>query len=256
MINIDLSGKKAIVFGLANEQSIAWSIAKVLHKAGCRICFRYLEKVRILMEHLIPELSGASAFPCDVLDDSQMDSFFEEVKSNLGSVDFLIHSIAFGKREHLQGKFHEVDREGYRIAQEVSSFSLTALTKRALPIMNDGGSIIAMTYLGASRALPYYNVMGVCKASLEASIRYLANDVGERGIRVNGISAGPVKTLAASGIPCFDLLLANVEKKTPLKRSITQEDTANAALFLCSDLSNNITGHILYVDAGYNIMGL
>jgi enoyl-[acyl-carrier protein] reductase I len=256
MINIDLKGKKAIVFGVANENSIAWAIAKELDKAGCQICLGYQERVKPLMEPLIPKLNNAKAFPCDVVDDALLDSFFEKVKTEFGKIDIIIHSIAFGKKQHLQGKFLEVDRRGYQVAQEVSSFSLAEITRRALPMMNDNGSILAMTYLGSVKVIPNYNVMGVAKAALESCVRYLAADVGEKGIRVNAISAGPIKTLAASGISGFENILGHIASKTPLKRNISQEDVGNAALFLCSDMSKNITGHILYVDAGYNIMGL
>ena len=186
----------------------------------------------------------------------QLTEFFGKVEREFGKVDFLVHSIAFAKKEHLQGKFYEVDRRGYQVAQEVSSYSLAELTRRTAPLMNDNGSVIAMTFDGSLRVYPNYNVMGVAKAALEANVRYIANDLGEKGIRVNAISAGPVKTLAASGIADFDTMLQHAQEKSPLKRNIDADDVADLALFLCSDMSKNITGQVIYVDAGYSIMGI
>jgi len=201
-------------------------------------------------------LNNPLAAKCDVVDDVLLTEFFHKVEKEFGKVDFLIHSIAFAKKDHLQGKFYDVDRRGYQVAQEVSSYSLTELTRRTIPIMNDNGSIMAMTFYGSDKVFPNYNIMGVAKAALESSVRYLASDVGEKGIRVNAISAGPVKTLAASGIGGFDEMLKHAREKTPLKRNIDADDVANLALFLCSDMSKNITGQVVYVDAGYSIMGV
>ena len=254
-ITIDLKGKKAIVFGIANDKSIAWHIAKRLNDAGCRIAAAYQERVEPLFMPLMKELHNPIYAKCDVVDDALLDSFFKKVKDEFGEIDFLIHSIAFAKREHLQGKFMNVDRRGFQVAHEVSAFSLAELSRRASSMMNDNGSIIAMTYLGSEKAIPGYNIMGVAKASLESSVRYLASDFGERQIRVNAISAGPIATLAASGIASFGEMLLNYAAKTPLKRNITADEVADCALFLCSNLSTGITGQVIYVDAGYVSMG-
>lgn len=256
MVNFNLQGKKAIVFGIANDQSIAWHIAKVLNDNGVRLAVAYQERVESLVKPLLKLLNNPLAIPCDVVEDSLLDSFFEKVKQEFGKIDFLIHSIAFAKKEHLQGKYFDVDRRGYQVAQEVSAYSLAELTRRAYPIMSGNGSIIAMTHIGSEKVFPNYNVMGVCKAALEASVRYLAQDVGEKGIRVNAISSGPIKTLAASGITGFEKMLEQHVKIAPLKRLNTPDDVANLALFLCSDLSRNITGQVIFVDAGYSVMGI
>ena len=256
MGNFNLEGKKALVFGVANDQSIAWHIAKKLNDSGVQIALGYQERAEQLVSPLLSMLKNPFAEKCDVVDDVQLTEFFGKIEKDFGKVDFLIHSIAFAKKEHLQGKFYEVDRRGYQVAQEVSSYSLAELTRRAAPLMNDNGSIITMSYDGSSRVYPNYNVMGVAKAALESSARYIANDVGERGIRVNVISAGPIKTLAASGIGDFDKMLEHAKEKAPLKRNIDADDVANLAVFLCSDMSKNITGQVIYVDAGYSIMGI
>jgi len=255
-ISINLEGKKAIVFGIANDKSIAWHIAKRLDEAGCRIFAAYQERVEPLFLPLMQQLNNPLFMKCDVVDDAQLDAFFSKVKEEFGEVDFLIHSIAFAKREHLRGRYMDVDRRGYQVAHEVSSYSLAELAKRTAPIMRNGGSIIAMTYLGSERAVPGYNIMGVAKAALESSVRYMAFDLGDKKIRVNAISAGPIATLAASGISGFGEMLLNYVAKTPLKRNITADEVADCALFLCSDLSRAITGQTIYVDAGYNISGL
>ena len=253
---IDLKGKKAVVFGIANDKSIAWHIAKRLNDAGCRIFAAYQERVEPLFMPLMKELNNPVYEKCDVVDDALLDSFFKKVQEEFGEVDFLIHSIAFAKKEHLQGKFMKVDRRGYQVAHEVSAYSLAELSRRTLPMMKNGGSIIAMTYLGSERVTPGYNIMGVAKAALESSVRYLSYDLGEQKIRVNAISAGPIATLAASGISNFPEMLLNYVAKAPLKRNITADEVADCALFLCSDLSKAITGQVIYVDAGYNIMGI
>lgn len=256
MANFSLEGKKAVVFGVANDQSIAWHIAKALNDNGARIALAYQERVESLVKPLLGMLKDPIAEKCDVVDDALLDSFFKKIESEFGKFDFLVHSIAFAKKEHLQGEYFNVDKRGYQVAQEVSSYSLTELTRRSLPLMNDDGSVIAMTFYGSEKVFPNYNVMGVAKAALEASVRYLSNDVGGKGIRVNAISAGPIKTLAASGISDFDKMLNQAADRAPLKRNIDADDVANLALFLCSDLSKNITGQVIYVDAGYSIMGV
>lgn len=256
MANFSLEGKKAVVFGVANDQSIAWHIAKALNDNGARIALAYQERVESLVKPLLSMLKDPIAEKCDVVDDALLDSFFKKIESEFGKFDFLVHSIAFAKKEHLQGEYFNVDKRGYQVAQEVSSYSLTELTRRSLPLMNDDGSVIAMTFYGSEKVFPNYNVMGVAKAALEASVRYLSNDVGGKGIRVNAISAGPIKTLAASGISDFDKMLQQAADRAPLKRNIDANDVANLALFLCSDLSKNITGQVIYVDAGYSVMGV
>lgn len=255
-VSIDLKGKKAIVFGIANDKSIAWHIAKRLNDAGCRIAAGYQERVEPLFLPLMKELNDPVYDKCDVVSDELLDSFFKKVEAEFGKVDFLVHSIAFAKREHLEGKFMKVDRRGYQVAHEVSAYSLIEFAKRTMPIMNDNGSIIAMTYLGSEKAVPGYNIMGVAKAALESCVRYLAYDVGEKKIRVNAISAGPIATLAASGIANFSEMLLNYVAKSPLRRNITADEVADCALFLCSDLSKAITGQVIYVDAGYSAMGI
>ena len=252
----NLEGKKAIVFGIANDASIAWHIAKRLNDSGVRIALGYQERAEQLVKPLLGMLNNPLAEKCDVVDDVLLTEFFGKVEKEFGKVDFLIHSIAFAKKEHLQGKYYEVDRRGYQVAQEVSSYSLAELTRRTVPLMNDNGSIIAMTFDGSMKVYPNYNIMGIAKAALEANVRYIANDIGEKGIRVNAISAGPIKTLAASGIADFDKMLEHAREKAPLKRNIDADDVANLALFLCSDMSKNITGQVIYVDAGYSIMGI
>ncbi len=256
MTNFNLNGKKAIIFGVADEQSIAWHIAKALNRDGVRSAFAYQERVEDSVKPLLKTLKDPIAIPCDVVDDSLLDRFFEKVEQEFGNIDFLVHSIAFAKKDHLQGKYFEVDRRGYQISQEVSAYSLTELTKRTYPIMNEEGSIIAISYIGSVRVIPHYNVMGVCKAALEASVRYLSRDVGDKKIRINAISSGPIRTQAASGVTGLDSLLEHQIEVAPLHRLNTADDVANLALFLCSDLSRNITGQVIYVDAGYNNMGL
>ncbi len=254
-VTIDLTGKKALVFGIANDKSIAWNIAKKLNDAGCRIAVAYQDRVEQWVLPLVFQLTEAVTCRCDVVDDAQLDDFFKKVAEEFGTVDIVVHSIAFAKRQHLQGRYIDVDRRGYQVAHEVSAYSLAEILRRAVPLMKNGGSVIAMTYLGSERAVPNYNVMGVAKAALEASVRYAAQDLGEQNIRVNAISAGPIPTLAASGISGFMEMLLTHAQKSPLKRNITAEEVANTALFLLSDLSGGITGQTIYVDAGYNIMG-
>jgi enoyl-[acyl-carrier protein] reductase I len=256
MITINLEGKKAVILGVANHQSIAWHIAQTLNRAGASIALGYQERAEASVEELVKSLNNSVAFRCDVTKDEEMDGFFQQCADKLGAVDFLIHSIAFAKKNHLDGKSYLVDKKGFQIAHEVSAYSLIELTRRALPIMNDNGGIIAISYYGAQKVVEHYNVMGVAKAALESAARYLAADVGERGIRVNVISAGPIKTLAASGIKNFEQMWNAAKEKSPLKRAIDADDVAYLALFLCSDLSKNITGQTLYVDAGYSVMGV
>ena len=253
-----LNGRKALIFGVANEKSIAWAIAKALHAEGAELAFTYagevLEKrVRPLAEGLGSKL----IFPCDVTQDDQIQNVTESLKREWGGFDILIHSIAFANRDDLKGDYLNVSREGFRLALDVSAYSLTALTRYALPLMEGrSASIITMTYLGGERVVPGYNVMGIAKAALEASVRYLALDLGPRGIRINAISAGPIRTLASAGISGFKDMLHHVEEKSPLRRNVSNEDVAKTAIYLASELSMGVTGELIYVDAGYNIMGM
>jgi enoyl-[acyl-carrier protein] reductase I len=250
-------GKKAVIFGVANERSLAWSIAQELHKGGAKLAFNFLgdaleRRVRPLAESVQADIVE----PCNLGDDGQIDAFFDKVKDQWGGLDYLIHSVAFANREDLEGRFVNTSREGFRMALDISAYTLVAAAKRAEPLMEGrNGSIITLSYYGAEKVVPNYNVMGVAKAALEASVRYLAYDLGTKKIRVNAISAGPVKTLAAAGIRNFRSMLAAAEEKTPLHENITGEDVGTLAAFLCSPMGKHITGSTLYVDSGAHIMG-
>src|SRR5688572_8161347 len=249
--------KRVAVFGVANERSIAWGIAEAMHKQGARLAFSYagevLEKrVRPLAESVNADL----VISCDVTNDDQVANAFREIEAKWGGIDVLIHAIAFANREDLEGRFVDTSRKGFGLALDISAYSLVALARAAAPLMTNGGAIVTLTYYGAEKVVPSYNVMGVAKAALEASVRYLAADLGPDNIRVNAISAGPIKTLAASGIKGFKGMLHIVEERAPLRRNVTQEDVGASALFLCSDLGAAVTGETLYVDAGYNILGM
>jgi enoyl-[acyl-carrier protein] reductase I len=251
-----MAGRTAVVFGVANKRSIAWAIAQQLQQAGARLVITYQnERLEQEARDLIAALPGAEAFMCDVSADEQIDKLFAELKSRYGKLHTLVHSIAFAPADELKGEFLATTREGFRIAHDVSVYSLIALARAAAPLMEDGGSILTLTYHGSTKVVPHYNVMGVAKAALEASVRYLAYDLGRRRIRVNAISAGPVKTLAARGISGFgDMLKAHAER-APLKRNVDVNEVAATAVFLASDAGAGITGEVLYVDCGYNIMG-
>ena len=253
-----LQGKKGLIVGVANKRSIAWAIAQAARREGAQLAFTYQgERLKETVTELSAGLGGNSPlYECDVTHDAQMDQVFAGLKSAWGSMDFLVHAVAFAKREELEADFLPTSREGFRLALEVSAYSLTALAQRAVPLMTDGGSIVALTYYGAEKVIPRYNVMGVAKSALEASIRYLAFDVGPQKVRVNGLSAGPVQTLAARGISGFTDMMKIVEGKAPLRRNVQIEEVANAAAFLLSPLSSGITGEILHVDCGYNILGM
>lgn len=253
-----VEGKKGVIFGVANERSIAWAIAQALHREGMELAFTYVEALESRVRPLAESVGAKIILPCDVTDDSQISSVFKTLKDKWGGLDALVHSLAFAKKEELKGEFVETSRDGFKLALDVSAFSLVALAKGAKPLMeaNGGGSIITLSYYGSEKVIPNYNVMGVAKAALEASARYLASDLGPKNIRVNTISAGPVKTLAAMGISGFKSILDSVEAKAPLRRNISQEDVAKTALYLLSDLASGVTGELIYVDAGYSIMGL
>jgi enoyl-[acyl-carrier protein] reductase I len=253
-----LAGKRALIVGVATDRSIAWGIAQAMHREGAQLAFSYVDKLRERVEPLAASLGSQLTMALDVTDDAQMDGAFARLQSEWGQLDILVHAVAFAPREALTGTFLKAtSREGFRIAHDVSSFSLTALAQRAQPLMKERrAAILTLSYLGALRSIPGYNVMGLAKASLEANVRFLAADLGPEGIRVNGISAGPIKTLAAAGIPGFRKMLGRVAEMAPLRRNVTLEDVGNAAAFLCSDLAAGITGEILYVDSGYSTVGM
>jgi len=253
-----LAGKRALIVGVATDRSIAWGIAQAMHREGAELAFSYVEKMRERVEPLAASLGARLTMPLDVSDDAQCDAAFALLKREWGQLDILVHAVAYAPREALTGRFvGATSREGFRIAHDVSSYSLTALAQRAQPLMSGRrGALLTLTYLGAVRSVPGYNVMGLAKASLEANVRFLAADLGPEGIRVNGISAGPIKTLAAAGIPGFRKMLSRVAEVAPLRRNVTLEDVGNAAAFLCSDLAAGITGEILYVDSGYSTVGM
>ena len=253
-----LAGKVGLVFGVANKRSIAWAIAKAWAAAGARLIFNYQgERLKENVEELVGEFGeNTPLFPCDVSNDNEITSFFENVRNQTERVDLMLHSLAFAPREALEGDFLSTTREAFRVAQEVSAYSLVALTREAAPLMTDGGSIVAMTYYGSEKVVPHYNVMGVAKASLEASTRYLAYDLGPKKIRVNCISAGPVQTLAARGISGFTAMLKHYQERAPLKRSCDPAELGATGVFLASDAAAAITGQVIYVDGGYQIMGM
>jgi enoyl-[acyl-carrier protein] reductase I len=254
-----LTGKNAIVFGVANKRSIAWAIAQAWHNAGARLAFTYQgERLKENVEELAATFGADTPmYPCDVTRDDDIHRAFAAVAKDFGGqLDILLHSVAFAPREALEGRFVNTPREAFRIAHDVSAYSLVALAREAAPLMKNGGSIIALSYYGAVKVVPHYNVMGVAKAALEASVRYLAYDLGPQKIRVNAISAGPVNTLAARGISGFSQMLKHYEEHTPLRRNLEPTELGDAGLFLASDMSTATTGQVLYVDCGYEIMGM
>src|SRR6202051_3411657 len=253
-----LAGKTGVVFGVANKRSIAWEIAKAWANAGAKLIFNYQgERLKENVEELVGEFGEQTPlFPCDVSSDAEIKSFFEKVRSETDRVDLMLHSLAFAPREALEGDFVSTTREAFRVAHDISAYSLVALAREVAPLMTNGGSIVAMTYYGSQKVVPHYNVMGVAKASLEASARYLAYDLGPKKIRVNCISAGPVQTLAARGISGFTEMLKHYEAKSPLKRNVLPEELGATGMFLASDGAAAITGQVIYVDSGYQIMGM
>jgi enoyl-[acyl-carrier protein] reductase I len=253
-----LSGRYGLVFGVANQRSIAWAIAKAWHEAGAKLAFTYQgERLKENVEELAGSFGADTPiYSCDVTRDEDIARVFEQVEKDFGRLHILLHSVAFAPKEALEGEFKNTSREAFRIAHDVSAYSLIALARAAAPLMTEGGSIVAMSYHGAVKVIPHYNVMGVAKASLEASVRYLAYDLGPKKIRVNAISAGPVNTLAARGISGFTQMLKYYEERSPLKRNIEPRELGTAGLFLASDMSTGTTGQVLYVDSGYEIMGM
>ena len=255
-MSFNLHGRTAVVFGVANKRSIAWSIAQGLHNAGATLAVTCQnERLEQEAKDLIVSLPGAEGFMCDVSNDDAVDRLFSKLKEQYGKLHVLVHSVAFAPAEELKGDFVNTTREGFRISHDVSVYSLIALARAAAPLMEDGGSIITMTYYGAEKVVPHYNVMGVAKAALECTVRYLAYDLGKRKIRVNAISAGPIKTLAARGISGLSEMLKSHAERAPLLRNVDVNEVGATGVFLASDASSGITGEIIHVDCGYNVMG-
>jgi enoyl-[acyl-carrier protein] reductase I len=251
-----LDGKKGLIIGVANKHSIAWAIAQSAASQGAQLIFNYQnERLRENVEELVATMSGAKAFPCDVGSDTEIATLIQQVQKEFGRLDFLVHSVAFAPREELTGQFVNTTRQGFATALDVSAYSLVAVTRAAVPMMTDGGSVVTLTYLGAERVVPHYNVMGVAKAALEASVRYLAHDLGPKNIRVNAISAGPIKTLAARGVSGISKMVDHHREFAPLRRATEQGEVGDTALFLVSPLGRGITGEVIYVDGGYHILG-
>ena len=254
-----LTGKNALIVGLASNRSIAWGIAQAMHREGAELAFTYQnDKLRDRVEKFAAECGSEITVPCDVADDTQIDAVFDHLDDYWDHVDIIIHSVAFAPKDELEGDYLDsITREGFTTSHDISSYSFAALAKAGRNMMQGrNGALLTLSYLGAERAVPNYNVMGLAKASLEANVRYMAQALGPEGIRVNAISAGPIRTLAASGISGFRKMLDHVENSSPLKRNVTIEEVGNAAAFLCSDLASGITGEITYVDAGYNTIGM
>jgi enoyl-[acyl-carrier protein] reductase I len=250
-----LEGRHALVFGVANDHSIAWGISKALHAHGAELAFSYAgEALERRVRPLAESVGSSFVEPCDVSNDEEIDALFTKAADELGTVDILVHAIAFAEREDLQGAFYDTSRSGFARALDISAFSLVALTRAAMALMPNGGSIMAMTYYGSDKVAPNYNVMGVAKAALEASARYLAADLGPKGIRINALSAGPVRTLSSAGVSGFKRLYREFAGVAPLRRNITIDDIGGAAVWLASDLSAGVTGEVIFVDAGYNIL--
>jgi enoyl-[acyl-carrier protein] reductase I len=251
-----LEGRVAVVFGLANKRSIAWAIAQALHASGAKLAITYQnERMELEAKELILSLPGAEAFMCDVSKDDDIVRVFDQLKERFGKLDVLVHSIAFAPAPEMKGDFLNTSREGFRIAHDISVYSLIALARAAAPLMLEGGSIMTLTYYGAEKVVPHYNVMGVAKAALECTVRYLANDLGAKRIRVNAISAGPIKTLAARGVGDLGEMLRSHAERSPLKRNVEVSEVGGTGAFLASDSASGITGETIYVDCGYNIMG-
>lgn len=251
-----LAGKNIVVMGVANDRSIAWAIAQSLAEQGARLAFTYeSERVEGRVRKLAESIPNSLILPCNVTADEDIDKLADTLRTEFGVLHGLVHSIAFAKAEDLAGEFQDTSREGFALANDISVYSLVAVSKRLSPLMTEGGSIMTMTYMGSERVMRNYNVMGVAKAALESSVRYLANDLGPRNIRVNAISAGPIRTLAAKGISDFNSILKQVEEKAPLRKTTDTAEVGDTAMFLLSHLSRGITGEVIYVDGGYNIVG-
>ncbi|MEP5760395.1 MAG: enoyl-ACP reductase FabI [Litoreibacter sp.] len=257
MSNNLMAGKRGLIMGVANDKSIAWGIAKACADQGAEIAFSYqgdalLKRVRPLAE----SIGSKHVLPCDVADGASIDALFDTLKEDWGSIDFVVHAIGFSDKNELRGRYVDTSPENFRTSMDISVYSFTAVAQRAEKMMNEGGSMLTLTYYGAEKVMPHYNVMGVAKAALEASVKYLAEDLGKDGIRVNAISAGTIKTLAASGIGDFRYIMKWNEYNSPLRRTVTQDEVGKSALYLLSDLGSAVTGEILHVDAGYHIVGM
>lgn len=251
-----VADKKAVVFGVANDHSIAWAIAQALHREGAELALTYVgEALERRVRPLAESLGVRTVLPCDVAKDEDIAATFETLRARWGRVDIVIHAVAYALREELKGRFIDTSRNGFHIALDVSAYSLIGIARHAEPLMRNGGSLLTLTYFGAEKVLPNYNVMGIAKAALEASVRYLAGDLGPQGIRVNAISAGPIRTLSAAGITGFKDMLHHHAERAPLRRNIGPDEVAKAALYLCSDLGSGTTGEILHVDGGFNVVG-
>lgn len=252
-----LEGKKAVIFGVANNKSIAYAIAKRFKEEGAALGFTYAgEALKKRVEPISEELGGEFCIPCDVTNDDEVKGAFDVVGQQFGTFDILVHSVAYAPAEDLKGRYIDTSRSGFKLALDISAYSLVALCKFAEPYLNEDASVMAMTYYGSEKVVQNYNVMGVAKAALESSVRYLAKDLGEKGVKVNAISAGPIKTLAASGISGFKNILSAIAEKAPLKKNVTAEDVSKTALYLASELSSGVTGEVIFVDSGYNILGI
>jgi enoyl-[acyl-carrier protein] reductase I len=252
-----LNGKKGLIIGVANKHSIAWAIAQSVVSQGAQVLFNYQnERLKQNVEELAASVPGAKAFACDVANDAEIDALMQQVHKEFGRLDFLIHSLAFAPREELTGQFVNTTRHGFATALDVSAYSLVAVARAAMPLMTEGGSIVTLSYLGAERVVPHYNVMGVAKAALECTVRYLAYDLGPKNIRVNAISAGPIKTLAARGVSGITKMVDIHKEFAPLRRPTEQGEVGDTALFLVSPLGRGITGEVIYVDGGFNILGM
>ena len=252
-----MAGKKGLVMGVANERSIAWGIAKACHEQGAKVAFTFQgDALQKRVRPLANSLGAEIIVPCDVTDAASIDATFAEIEKKWGGLDFVVHAIAFSNKDELSGRYLDTSSDNFALTMNVSCYSFTAVAQRAVPLMKNGGSLLTLTYYGAERVIPHYNVMGVAKAALEASVRYLAADLGEQKIRVNAISAGPIKTLAFAGIGDGRYILKWNELNSPLKRNVTQEEVGNAGLYLLSDLGTGVTGEIMHVDAGYHVVGM
>jgi enoyl-[acyl-carrier protein] reductase I len=252
-----LKGKRGLIMGLANDKSIAWGIARACHEAGAELAFTYMgDAFKKRVKPLADSINVSKIYDCDAGNSSSLDSVFAAIKSDWGSLDFVVHAIGFSDKSELRGRYVDTSPENFRMTMDISAYTFTAITQRAEKLMNSGGSLLTLTYYGAEQVMPHYNVMGVAKAALEASVKYLAEDLGKDGIRVNAISAGPIKTLAASGIGDFRYILKWNELNSPLRRNVTQDEVGKTAIYLLSDLSSGVTGENIHVDAGYHVVGM
>ena len=253
-----LEGRRGLILGVANKRSIAWGVAKSVAREGARLAITYQgERLESTVRKLTGPMEDVLVAECDVADDASLDALFERIGADFGGLDFVVHAVAYANKDELEGQFVQTSREGFATALDISTYSLAAVARRAAPLMEDaGGSIVTMSYLGGQRVVPHYNVMGVAKAGLEASVRYLASDLGPRNIRVNAVSAGPIRTLAASGVSDLPKMLDMFKDRAPLRRNVTADEVGDVALFLVSDLSRAVTGEVMFVDGGFHVLGL